>query len=195
MAMAEASRNLNAVADLWFRWLDVVRDIVDPSGMGKNMSAHDYRNLHSALVKACQYSDGADAEMAERLLQVKRTVSPWVTYESLVTADQRFLRDILKQAEPISAVLRRKPTVARPAGKHRVKPVVWLLAFAVGLVVGWLILTGSEGSELPYHSEIRLAIVRTKYMLSRFSFLQIFSAATILILLIVGPLMYRTRKS
>lgn len=199
--MADATYNLNAVADLWFRWLEAVRGVVDQRGGGRTLSAHDYRNLQSSLLKACQSCNDADADMAERLRQVKRIVSPWVSFESLMTADRKFLGDILKQAEVLSAALRKK---ARPRAtkkktatskKRGIKPIVWLLAFAVGLGVGWFLLSGNAAGNRAWSYEIQLLIVRMKYLVSRFSFLQIFSAVAILILLIVGPLMYRTRKS
>ena len=197
--MAEATINFNTLADLWFKWLEAVRSIVEGRGTGRKITPDDYRTLHGALVKACQNSDGAGAGMAEKLQQLKRIVSPWVNYESLNTADRRFLGEILRQAEPINVALRSH--TAAPAQKTRgrkkrgVSPLVWLLAFAIGLGAGWYFLTSSTTSDLPLRYDIQRAMLRAKYMLSRFSFMQIFGAVTLLVLLVVGPLMYKTKKS
>jgi hypothetical protein len=195
----ETTNNAQVVADLWFRWQETVRNIVEPRRMAKKLSPQEYRDLHGALVKACASGDETDADTAEKLQQAKRIASPWVNYESLTSADRRFLSEILRQAEPINTALRRNSSTplkkSAPRKKRGVSPLTWILAFGIGLGVGLYVLTSDATSDMPLRYDIQRAMLRSKYMLSRFSFMQIFGAVTIVVLLIVGPLMYKTRKS
>ena len=50
-------------------------------------------------------------------------------------------------------------------------------------------------ADMPIRYEFERLMLRAKYKLHGFSFLQIFGTVTIVILLIVGPLMYATKKS
>ena len=130
--MTETQFKNEAVADLWFRWIETVRRIVDPRSAGRKISPQDYRNLHNSLVKGCRSSDTTDEDLLDKLQQVKRIVAPWVTYDSLASADRRFLSDVLKQAEPISVALKSQATTTHAKNfsqskNRRGKWLVWPL--------------------------------------------------------------------
>lgn len=199
--MPESQTSLQTVADLWFQWTEVVQKIIDPRRVSGKVTPQQYRDLHSALHRACKDCDVESGPTAEKIAQIDRIIGPWVTYDSLTTADRRFLEDVTKQAGRLSRDLQTVVPSARgrKAARGETKRIgllTWVLAFFVGLGAAAFILMGdASDTDLPIRYDIQRTILRAKFLLSRFSFLQIFGFVTIAILLIVGPLMYRPKKS
>ena len=187
--------NLETVADLWYQWLEVVEKIVDPELVRRKLSPQEYRNLHSALVKECKVGGATDDELQSKLEQIQGIVAPWVTYDSLATAERRFLSGVLKQAEPINTTMQSlagnsKKTSGR-SKKGRGQLLVWLLAFGIGLGGGMFVIF----ADTSFADFFRIWLRWLQVALSRFTLLQIFGVASAVMLLSAAPLMYRTKKS
>ena len=84
----------------WNRWVTTMRQI--EKKRHSSISQRRYRRLHRRIVKRCQTSIGHTV-ICEEILRI---VAPWVTLDSVIHADRRIIRELLKECDQINHSLR-----------------------------------------------------------------------------------------
>ena len=186
--------DLVALEHLWHRWSGVVASSVEPSHMHQKVCASEYDELHAALLAAIERQhatyrlDDGGKKLFHHMEEVCR---PWVSLESIRTADKHILRDVLNRARGMDRHL---------VGDHHLRrPLLVAVVAAACLGVGICLYVFHDDlktqlvGDASVETEIRALGWKTWYALQRFTPLQ-WTGALVLVVVGFGVWMMRSTK-
>jgi serine/threonine protein kinase len=130
LSPAEVARLDLALRQAWPRWTAVVEAVA--RGKRTRLSEEVYRTLHTQLLGVCreqtEAAEGTQRAAFERLIAL---VEPWLTPQSLATADRDTLTDLLRRCKQVEQEL------GVGGGMSRWGWAALLAALAVAAFLGW----------------------------------------------------------
>lgn len=161
---------LNAISELrgyWRRWLHIVELFAHRSRARRWLDPRSYDMLYLNLVEAC-HSLGEMVDDQERAYfqSLEHLALPWVSLQSLQTADRDILDDLLTRARQADHELSGR-TWAVPSFRQPVQWLATLVTWAGLLMVFWV--AGNAWLPIldrgrPWQEAVELCIARTQYM-------------------------------
>jgi hypothetical protein len=134
---AEVARLDLALRQAWPRWTAVVEAVAH--GKGARLSEEAYRTLHTQLLGVCreqaEAAEGAQRAAFERLVAI---AEPWLTPQSLATADRDTLTDLLRRCKQVEQEL------GVGGGVLGWGWAALLAALAVAAFLGWRVAQGPQ---------------------------------------------------